>query len=403
MADPRRALAVVYAALAAAAVGQTMLLVALNVAILNRTHSAPAVAGLWVVPLLATMATGTLAGRYVDRWDSRRVLVLTNVSAGVVALSIAWLNAVWDIYLAFAVFAVLDNAFRTAFAPYFTRLVPAVHRPRANAIRGGLTYGALVLGPALAGAILLASRPAAVIEVVGGALILSGGLMAVAPRCAVRDRSDAPAAGGIWADLGAVAAFFRARRGITAVMALFQLVVALASAADAEEVVFVHRALHLGASGYALLVSTAGVGYLVGAGIAWVVARRTATRWLVSVGLTGATLGYLTYALSHAYAPAAAGLLALGAAMAIASTGFSTFVQWALPMDKMGRILGAVRSAASAATVATTLLGSVAVAEDGVRAMMVSACGLAVLAALGMVAVAASTAGQRVFAVAVNS
>lgn len=73
MTSDRWALPVVLAGSAAGALGETMLLVAVNVLMLTRTHSAPAVALLWVVQM-ATLETGTLVGRWTDRWDKRRTL-----------------------------------------------------------------------------------------------------------------------------------------------------------------------------------------------------------------------------------------------------------------------------------------------------------------------------------------
>ena len=55
-------LVVVMAALAVAAVGSVMLLVGVNVLVLTETHSAPAVARLWIVPKIAVLGVGSLVG-----------------------------------------------------------------------------------------------------------------------------------------------------------------------------------------------------------------------------------------------------------------------------------------------------------------------------------------------------
>lgn len=59
MSRKRWALPLVLTASAAGAIGQTTLLIVVNVLMLDRTHSAPAVAALWIVPQAALLATDT--------------------------------------------------------------------------------------------------------------------------------------------------------------------------------------------------------------------------------------------------------------------------------------------------------------------------------------------------------
>ncbi len=396
----RRELAIVLAALAAGALGQTMLLVGVNVLVLQRMHSAPAVAALWIVPQVALLATGSLAGRYTDRWDKRRTLAFTNIIAGAAVLLLVAAGGRVIIYGVFAFVAVLGGMFLAAFNPYFRELVPPSRRARANAVKGGFQYGSLVLGPALAGVLLIHGRPDTVIACVAVALLLSGALLHFAPSLSV-----AEAAGGArespsptyLGDLKMVAAFLKARPVTAGVMASSGLLLVFGAAADAQEVVFVHRALHLGASDYGLLVSTAGVGYLAGAGVSFLAASRTPLRWLLGVGEVLAALGYLFYALSHGFFLAAAGLTELGMAQAVASTGYGTFIQGALPVSQMGRITATMRSVFAGLTILVTLSGGYIVQAVGVRPWMVGATAAMVLAGLGMAAVCMLPAGVAEF------
>lgn len=376
-----------------------MLLVAVNVLILVRTHSPPAVAALWIVPQLALLGSGSVVGRLTDRWDKRRTLAVTNLAGGAVAVGLAMTPDVPVTYAVFGLFSVLGGMFQAAFVPYFRLLVPTPARPRANALQGAFQYGALVLGPALAGALLVRGRPDTVVWGVAGALVLSGALLFLAPALNVPleagARSRQPPSYG--EDLAMVARFLRARPIAAGVMVCQGLLMVFGAAADAQEVVFAHRALHLAASGYGLLVSTAGIGYFAGAGVSWAAVGRTPVRYLMAVGEVFSGLGYLFYALSRGFIPAAAGLVVLGVAQAAASTGYGTFIQGALPPAAMGRITATLRSVFAGITVLATVAGGVLVQADGVRPWMVGASSVMVLAGLCLAVLCLSPGGRLEF------
>lgn len=401
MNSERWALWVVLAGSAAGALGETMLLVAVNVLMLVRTHSAPAVALLWVVPQVATLASGTLVGRWTDRWDKRRTLWISNALGGVLVLGLLITPNVWAIYGVFGLFAVVDGVFRAAFNPYFRLLVPVSRRTRANAVNGILKYGALVVGPAIAGTLLLTGHPDTVVVVVAGALLVSAGFLLFIPALNVPPnhlgKTPVHGVGGWWQDLGNVLSFLRSHTPVALVLLLFQLALVFGATADAQEVVFAHRALHLGSSGYGLLVSVAGIGYAMGAVATWFLARRVPTRFLVGLGSLGAALGYLGYALAPGFIAAAAGLLALGICQAAASTGFGAFTQGALPPEAMGRITASVRALSAGLTICTTAGGGLLVGPFGVRLWMVGATGTMVLATAVLASVCLSSVGSLEF------
>lgn len=395
----RRAFAIVLTALAAAGLGQTMLLVGVNVLVLDRTHSAPAVALLWIVPQVALLAAGSFVGRYTDRWDKRRTLALANITAGAAVLLLEIAPRTLVIYGVFGCVAVLGGMFRAAFNPYFRELVPASGRTRGNAAQGVFQYGALILGPALAGALLIHGRPDTVIGCVAAALLISGALLSFAPPLTLTPSlhdGEAPAPSYL-DDLKMVGAFLKARPIAAGVLACAGLFMVFGAGADAQEVVFVHRALHLGASDYGLLMSTAGVGYFAGSGLSFFTATKTPVRWLLGIGQVLAGVGYLLYAVSHDFWTAAAGLTVLGMAQAMASTGYATFIQGALPVSQMGRITASLRSLFAGLTILFTVVGGYLVQAAGVRIWMVGASSAMVVAGLGMAAVCLLPSGVAEF------
>ena len=72
-------ISVLLLALGVSVLSDQIYLVALTVWILQRTHSALAVSGLWIAPPLAGLILGSFLGSLADRWDRRTSLIGANL------------------------------------------------------------------------------------------------------------------------------------------------------------------------------------------------------------------------------------------------------------------------------------------------------------------------------------
>ncbi len=385
----RWAVWVLLAGLGVSVLGDQVYLVALNVWVLARTHSAVAVAGLWMAPPLAGVLVGSWMGSLADRWDRRFSLVVANlVSAGFIGC-IPLLHPVVLIYAAIFLVATANGLFTAALASYVKLLVPRSDWARVSAVRGLLAYGALVLGPALAGLLLIHGEPGTAIWLDAATFLVSAASLAILPRL----NPDTAGAEGVgpgtnrWVDdLRLVRRFLGTHRVVLGVMAGFSAIVIFGSAADAQEVVFARTALRLSQSGYGYLVSMAGIGYVAGALLSYVLGPRLSVRVALGTGVVLSAASYLFYARSITFAEAALALVLLGVFQSVANVGLSVYLQESLPTAAMGRILGTTQAGQNGLIVMAILAGGFLAHAGGVRLMMTVTSLIAVAGGLWLTA-----------------
>jgi len=136
--------------------GNWMYLVALNLKILNMTGSPAAVAGLFIIRPIAVLLTNTWSGSVIDRINKEGSLYLPILFVGFSSFAIPFLESLWLIlyYLAH------HKCVRRLFPPSFNRVYHQVRSPvnkrkQFNSIMGLASSGAMVLGPAIAGVIIM--------------------------------------------------------------------------------------------------------------------------------------------------------------------------------------------------------------------------------------------------------
>ena len=109
--------------------------------------------------VLPTVLLSPLAGTYVDRWDRRRALMLSDAGAGAGTLTIVLLLAVgqlqlWHVYVAVCASSVF-GAFRwPALSASTTQLVAKKHFGRANGLLQVVQAGQALISPVLAGVLM---------------------------------------------------------------------------------------------------------------------------------------------------------------------------------------------------------------------------------------------------------
>lgn len=148
-----------FAAQAVSGTGTWMQLVAQAWLVLRLTNSGVALGVTLALQFAPTLLGGPWAGVLVDRLDKRRLLVVTTIAEGVLALvlgsiTVAGAAEVWMVYLlAFVLGTVtaVDNPARRAFVP---ELVPERDVANAVGLNSTVFTAARVVGPAVAAAVI---------------------------------------------------------------------------------------------------------------------------------------------------------------------------------------------------------------------------------------------------------
>ena len=287
-------------------VGTWMQRVAQDWLVLELTHSGTALGIVTGLQFLPSLLLGPYAGLVADRFPKRKVLTLTQVAMGSVALVLGTLTVTgvvqaWHVYalaLLFGVGTAFDAPTRQSFV---VEMVGRDELSNAVGLNSASFNAARLIGPGLAGLLIHWIGTGPVIMVNGftyAAVIISLRLMRVeelfSPKVAARDKGMIrDGMRYLWRRpdlmMVLVAVFFAGTFGLN-----FQMTSALMAT----------QAFHKGAGGYGILGSILAIGSLAGALLA---ARRVRTRARLVIGaaiafglmdiVSGLMPTYLTFAL----------------------------------------------------------------------------------------------------------
>ena len=373
---------------------QQMLMVALGWQVYDLTASAWALGFVGLAQFLPALLFTLPAGHLVDKHDRRLMLAASLGLQALVAALLAWgsgggwVDARW--ILATSVLLGMARAVQMPSIQALTpSLVPAKLLPRAVAASSSVMQGAIVLGPALGGALygwaashresLPGAQPGAVV-VYGTSLVLL--LLSIGGALLVRHRSThARTAAANWESVTAGLRFIWNRKVMLGAISL-DLFAVLLGGATALLPIFARDILQIGPEGMGLLRAAPAVGAV---SVGLVLARRGIERhagaWLLgAVAVFGlATIGF---ALARSAALAFAMLAVSGAADMFSVVIRQSLVQLETPDDMRGRV-GAVNSVFIGAS---NQLGEF---ESGVTAALLGPVGSVLLGGFGTLAVVA--------------
>lgn len=327
-------------------IGGWIYFIALNLIVLDMTQSALAVSLLYLIRPLAGIAANSWSGSFIDRIDKRNLMAaLDFLRAGLIVL-LPLYEQVWYMYALVFLIHMAGAVFGPASMAYTTMLIPEEHRPRFQSMNALIGSGAFLIGPAAAGLLFLIGTPVFAIYINAAAMAVSGLVTLLLPGLEASSNKNAENNGkrGVsWAvvkrDWAEVLRFYRGNTSIFVICFLFSgVMMVMASAVDSLEAAFARTVLGLSEAEYGVLVSVSGAGIMAGAGLNALMAKRTSVPWLIGGGVLGVCGGYLVYACSAAFLPAACGFFALAFFMAFANTGFAVFYQKHIPVELMGRV-----------------------------------------------------------------
>ncbi|WP_433772227.1 MFS transporter [Bacillus wiedmannii] len=322
--------------------GAWIYLIALNVLVYNMGGSALAVATLYVIKPLATLFTNAWSGSVIDRLNKQKLMIHLDIYRAVFIAILPLISSLWIVYFLVFFISMASAIYEPTAMTYMTKLIPVEQRQRFNSLRSLIGSGAFLIGPAIAGVLLIASTPAFAIYINAIAFLISGAITLLLPNLDKREDLDTTintlSLTVLIKDWSTVINFSRKHVYVVYVYFLFQGIIVLATAIDSLELSFAKEVLLLSDSEYGFLVSIAGAGFILGAITNTILSKKLAPSFLIGIGSLFIAIGYLIYAFSNEFLIAAIGFFILSFSMAYANTGFYTFYQNNVPVHMMGRI-----------------------------------------------------------------
>ena len=278
------------------------------------THSAAAVSGVLIAQYTPVFLLGPVAGVFVDRWNRRRTMVVADIARGIAALlplMVPDAMRLPTIYASVFIIASFSRFFLPAKTAVLQVIVPDERQPQAASISQATMALSFIVGPALASPLYFVVGPfvAVLINAVSygvSALALSAiraSREALQPSLVVRANAE-KAQGGIRLVMREMGAGFRfvGRTRVLLMVTLLALIAMLGGGAlNALDIVFVSRNLHVNSALYGPLAAVGGLGALVGAIGAGLLASKMKPSHMLtlSVFLTG--VGILIYSFQTIY------------------------------------------------------------------------------------------------------
>ncbi|HEY1640451.1 MAG TPA: MFS transporter [Streptosporangiaceae bacterium] len=370
------------------------------------TGSTLASATMLLASFVPQVALSSLAGVFVDRWDAKRTMIVTNLllAAGLLPLlAVHRASEVWIIYVVVAYEACVQQFFAPAQQSVMPRLVDEQHLVTANALNGQATDISRLAGSA-AGGVLAAAGGIAAVTVADLASFLAAALLIawlpalrpatippgpVAPDASPAEGTPAgPAGPAVRTELtGAGDAEDHADRAVrvTVRARLAQLrsewadglqmsvrqpvlrvvLIFLAVTSIGEGIMgtlfapFVRSVLHGSGPDYGVIVAAQAIGGIGGGLIAAAVGHRFRPAWLFGAGAVAfgtVDLALFLYPLAHvAVWPAIVLMIVVGVPGALLLAGAMTLLQSAAADSHRGRVFGALGAVEGVAVVAGTI------------------------------------------------
>ncbi|WP_212919403.1 MFS transporter [Ornithinibacillus bavariensis] len=323
-----------------ARVGDFIYLVAINILVFQMTGSAAAVAGLWVIGPMVNLLTKFWTGSFIDYRSKRKIMIITYIFRAFLVFCIPFSPSIWLIYLILVFLSVAQSFFQPSSMTYTTQLIPKEIRKRFNSINSLTSSGAFIMGPAIAGALILVTNVNITLVINSVAFLLAAILLLLLPETDNFEKNTAPKLSfkQIKDDFTVSITFMRENSYVAFVYISFLATTIFTFAMDTQEVVFTQLVVGLTEMDYSMLISITGIGAIVGAFLVSIFTKGISIRLLIITGIIMQTIGYLIYAFSWSFLSIATGFVILGFFNTFLNTGIVTFYQNNIPVDKMGRI-----------------------------------------------------------------
>ncbi|MBE4909059.1 MFS transporter [Bacillus luteolus] len=339
--------------------GDFIYLIAINILVLQVTNSAAAVAGLWIMGPIASILTKFWSGSVIDRSNKRNLMIASDIFRALLVAIIPFLTSIWLIYACLFFLSVARAFFEPTSMTYITKLIPQEQRKKFNSYRSLVTSGAFLVGPAIAGVLLIISSAKVAIWINAVTFIVSAIILFLLPNLEKNNsisHGNALSLTNLKQDWRHVLTFSKNSKYIVTIYAIAQFIMVIALGMDAQEVVFTQKVLGLSEADFGYLISITGIGHIIGSLTVSVFSKRLSIQQLMGIGYLMVAIGYLIYALSFSFTSVAVGFIILGYFNAFYNTGFMTFVQNNVPTDMMGRILSVFGTFQSFLQIALILL-----------------------------------------------
>jgi MFS family permease len=251
-----------FLATAASSLGNWLAVIALQVDVYDRTHSAWWVGELLIANILPAVFIGLLLGPLVDRLSRKWLMIASDIGRLAVFALLPFASSAGEVVVLAAVAGIGNAFFRPAVLAGLPNLVAANELGNANALLQLVEWTSTALGPLIGGAIVAASGPNLAYVVNAVTFGISASLVAWIPARLLQ--SDRPIGRGRWSDLTEGYSVVRHSRALKCVLVVWSIVMAASGIVNVAEVFLARESFSAGDFGFGLLWAASGLGLVIG-------------------------------------------------------------------------------------------------------------------------------------------
>jgi MFS family permease len=384
-----RGFALVWTSALISQVGDWVLIAALPFYVYATTGSTLASGATFLASSLPTLLFGSLAGVFVDRWDRKRLIVFGEIAQGVVLLPLLLAHSTGTLWIVYTV-AFAESTVAVFSSPAFRAAIPRVASEgqlvRANSLLSAGENVARLIGPPLAGLLMIAVSLPGVVVFDAVTFFISGALLAristslrVAPPVRAAPARETPGR-NLWREWRDGLQVVRGERWV----AILFIVPAISLLGDgmftAVLAAFVAGVLGASALVFGWMLTARGLGGLIGGMMLGAAGKRLHSPKVIgpcSILLGGALMAMAVFR----SIPLSMAVMAFGGVTAIGLfVTISTLLQNGVPDRYRGRVLATYSAACGLAVIIGNLLGGVLGDNVGATPIVGVAGALSVLA-----------------------
>ncbi|MFJ7951725.1 MFS transporter [Lysinibacillus sp. NPDC096418] len=317
-------------------IGEWVYFIALNLIVLELTDSPFAVSILYLLIPIAILITNSWAGTFIDRMNVKRLLIALDILRASLVLVLVFTTNIFLIYSFSLVIHMCVAIYSNASFVYMTKFIDKAEQQRFNAWKNVVQSSGFILGPSIAGGLFFIGSPQLAILINSVALVFSALLLFGLPDVKIMQKQgEIVSIDVVKNDWRVVFSFARKAYIFSLVYILNSIFIVFMTVLDSLEASFAIRSLNFSESEYGLLVSIAGIGFILGS--------LFNTKWqfrpiyCLKYGAVMTTVGYLIFGISNEWWMASCGFFIISFANAFVNIGFLTYIQQVLPTDILGR------------------------------------------------------------------
>lgn len=318
------------------------------------THSAAAISGVLIAQYAPIFLLGPVAGVFVDRWNRRTTMIVADVTRAVVTLLPLVVPAFLRlpaIYASVFLLATFARFFMPAKSGVLQVIVAEKQQPQAASISQATFALAFIIGPAIASPLYFALGPFIAVSINAFSFLVSA-LCIVLLRVSRQEMrpalaAGAPQQGGVSAIVRELLAGFRfvARTRVLLMVVVLALIAMLgAGALNALDIVFVSQRLHVSTALYGPLTASAGMGTLLGAIVAGLIASKVSSRHMLAGSVFLLGVGLTIYAFQTNFLLALAVIFIASSPQGAIDVGFMPLMLSVTPKTLMGRVQSVIET-----------------------------------------------------------